>query len=931
MAEDAQGYLWLGTQGGGLSRFDGSAFHVYTTRDGLLNNNIGYLHIDQRGNVWSAHTQGLSRFDGLRFKEFVIPDSLPIGRINKIVEFRDTIYFSSVSGTLGKIYSDSVYYWNIEQPGGEVYRLHQASVHELYVLLRDGRLIVRTPGKERIINIPSDQIHSLSFLDYNGKRCMVVNGEFYEIDLMQNRLRALGYEYDGYFHFYDSRHQEFWVSTGDQLKKLTLNNNQFKAKTVLTGVTVNQLLSDREANLWVASGGEGLIKYFVQDFFKHELGDTKAIMAVCKDKEGTIWAGSYVKGIISVKQGKTTLYATGHQRKDAVTSLLEDSKGILWAGTYGGLARYNSRGDRFDWIETDNFKNVTIYNLNEDETGTLWIGTRSGFFALRDGVISSVDFETDTENRSISASHYSFFHKALFFGLHQGLYRYKNTVNRYNIPELKNSTVLSIQSYQDSLLLFATSGAGFFVFSPVRGVLANLTSDNGLPSDFVYFIREDKDGSVWIGTEKGITRLILTNNHTINGLRLYNHFNGLTGVETNQNAAWFDDEDKLFGLIDGLYQQNSNSKDFFYDQPIHLTGIKLFYGDQAIAGFAEKLDGFYGVPAGLSLPFDQNHLTFTFHKVNKRHPQSVRYKYKLEGFDGNWSVPTLIGSVTYSNLPPGNYTFSALATNHEGVWHNNGIEYAFEVRAPFFETPLFYVMAGIAAAGLASLIFVWRVRSKVQRLALLQQIRAQEHDKIRKEIARDFHDDMGNQLTRIINYVSLLRLNGNLVKVDELYNKVEGSAKYLYTGTRDFIWAIDPVNDEISMLFLHLRDFAQKMFEESEINFRAYNSIKEIVKLPYGYSRQINLLFKEAMTNAFKHSDAANVKLTLEQHDNLVIVAFEDDGKGFDPDRVKASGIMNMMDRAQKLNGELTISSTPGGTSVSLEFHLNKQYHDRRK
>jgi signal transduction histidine kinase len=198
---------------------------------------------------------------------------------------------------------------------------------------------------------------------------------------------------------------------------------------------------------------------------------------------------------------------------------------------------------------------------------------------------------------------------------------------------------------------------------------------------------------------------------------------------------------------------------------------------------------------------------------------------------------------------------------------------------------------------------------------------------LRKEIARDFHDEMGNQLTRIINYVSLMRLNGQGQGPD-LYRKVEESAKYLYNGTRDFIWAIDPVNDDLSKLFLHIRDFGEKLFEEKGIHFRAFNETSEKVKLPYGFSREANLIFKEAMTNAFKHSGAANVSFLLKAADGGYQMVLEDDGIGLDIEKIKnTNGIKNIKSRADKINSTLTFQQLPDshGTRVHLYFTINKK------
>jgi signal transduction histidine kinase len=237
------------------------------------------------------------------------------------------------------------------------------------------------------------------------------------------------------------------------------------------------------------------------------------------------------------------------------------------------------------------------------------------------------------------------------------------------------------------------------------------------------------------------------------------------------------------------------------------------------------------------------------------------------------------------------------------------------------------------------LILYIRVQQRINRAMMTERIRQHEQEVVRKEIARDFHDEMGNQLTRIINYISLLKLNGvasghggtngHVTQSTDLYTKVEDSAKYLYTGTRDFIWSIDPVNDELSQLFIHVRDFGEKLFEEKNISFRAFNEIKDKVKLPYGFCRQANLIFKEAMTNAFKYSEAKNVALILKRSTTDEFeMSFEDDGVGFyTGDIQKSNGLQNIRERADRINTVLRIQSDKHhGTKIILNFKLPKTF-----
>lgn len=171
-------------------------------------------------------------------------------------------------------------------------------------------------------------------------------------------------------------------------------------------------------------------------------------------------------------------------------------------------------------------------------------------------------------------------------------------------------------------------------------------------------------------------------------------------------------------------------------------------------------------------------------------------------------------------------------------------------------------------------------------------------------------------------------MNGKSVgEHHDLYTKVEQSAKYLYTGTRDFIWSIDPSNDELSKLFIHIRDFGEKLFEEKNINFRAINKVKDKIKLPYGFSREANLIFKEAMTNAFKYSHANNVTLSLKQEDEDFIMCLEDDGVGYSiPDLPGQGGLRNIRERAEKINVQISVDSElDKGTRISIQFKNSKK------
>ena len=471
--------------------------------------------------------------------------------------------------------------------------------------------------------------------------------------------------------------------------------------------------------------------------------------------------------------------------------------------------------------------------------------------------------------------------------------------------------------------MLGSSGAGIAFLDPASKSIKLLNSRDGLPSDFIYFVSSDSDGHLWVGTEKGISRIRLNNSLEIIENLHYGFENGLTGVEVNQNA-FFLGQEKYFGLIDGVYQYNELPRKNHHSYDLHLTDVEIFYGQFSSRDFADSLYGFFKIPYKPLLPPDKNHITFRFNRIDKRYPKSIKYKYRLENFDKTWSMPSSTGQVTYSNLPPGAYVLNVLASNAQGSWDPTPLRYSFIVETPFYKTGVFVFMMLVLTLGSITLYSYWRVRKNMRKILELERIRHREQESLRKEIARDFHDEMGNQLTRIINYISLIKIDGN-GQASELYNKVEDSAKYLYTGTRDFIWSIDPGNDELVKLFIHIRDFGEKLFEEKGINFRAYNEVKESVKIPYGFSREANLIIKEAMTNAFNHSKAINVSFTLRQEGDQFDFMLADDGVGFNIGEVpRLNGIKNMRARAERIGAILRIQNKTPTTGTIISLILSK-------
>ncbi|MEJ1237800.1 two-component regulator propeller domain-containing protein [Chryseolinea sp. T2] len=953
--EDKSGYLWIGTEGGGLARFDGREFKVYTTLDGLFNNQVTELELDSKDNLWILHKRGVSRFDGLKFKTFQAtnPDTKK-NWFRCMYTLHDTLFVISTTGLTTKIHQDSIHYWEKDIYGTRVFTVHTTNNGQVVVWREDGTFLVRGESDSFMIPTEGKFKKVLRLFDFKGNVIVQTESGEYTIDLHERTLIPTPKNLDEMVLSYDEKADVFWTSNGNSLFRVKLGQSAAR-DTVLTDVGVLQVLNDSEGNTWFASDGRGLFKYYNQDFLRCSSDKLRGVMAIYRDRDGASWIGTMNKGLWKICKGKISSYLSNETSyRNSITCIKESPWGDLWVGTANGLARYDKAKDSFVWYSReDGLPNWFISGIEFDGKG-MWVATGRGL-----SYFDGKKFKTFSGNEKLAqgagALRYLGKYNTLFFGteltieaLHDG------EVTTLDIPEIQNTRTLSMQSYQDSLLLVGTGGAGVVMYNPATRRRKMITTREGLASDFVYFVIADEKQYIWIGTEKGINRVKLDRRGDIVENLHFDNDNGLLGVETNQNAYFISPDAKYFGLVDGLYEYNDLDKHDMRSFDIHLTDVKLLYGEYSARAYSDSTYGFYQIPYQPVFPPDRNHLTFQFNRVDKRYSKSVRYKYILENFDKTWSLPSTMDQVTYSNLPPGTYTFRVMSTNNRGSWSDTRIAYTFTIKSPFYQTTAFIVGAFIFVAGLVTLILYLRVKQKVNRLMMMERVRQREQEHLRKEIARDFHDEMGNQLTRIINYVSLLRLNENsnaevagvsahehgarqtangavagarVANGQDLYTKVEDSAKYLYTGTRDFIWSIDPVNDELSKLFIHIRDFGEKLFEEKNMNFRAFNGVREKIRLPYGFSRQANLIFKEAMTNAFKYSEANNISFSLRRDSGDGFeICLEDDGVGFSPDQLqKSNGLQNIRDRANRINAVLRIHSEKHqGTKIILNFALNK-------
>lgn len=246
-----------------------------------------------------------------------------------------------------------------------------------------------------------------------------------------------------------------------------------------------------------------------------------------------------------------------------------------------------------------------------------------------------------------------------------------------------------------------------------------------------------------------------------------------------------------------------------------------------------------------------------------------------------------------------------------------------EIRSPFYLTELGIIFITCLIVTFVSIAYYARNRDRERKILEIEDVRIEERYILRKEIARDFHDEMGNHLARIISYVGLIKVKGQ--DVDETLSLIEQSAKDLIGETRDFVWALDPQNESVFDLFVHMKDFGERLFSGSHIEFSTRYEIASVEKLPLSKVRHINLILKELLTNALKHSKSNSAELAFASTDHAYTISVNDNGIGLDTEKVNwhDGGLSNMLYRAKKIDASLSIQrGIEAGTSANLRIEI---------
>lgn len=716
--QDDKGYLWTGGYGG-LSKFDGNKFTNFSPRNGLVHYSVQAITQGPAGNLIIGTIEGLSVFDGKNFTNYGRENGLVNDHINAVAVSGNRVVIGTEKGMFylqDKKITPDAYLKNenikkIKTTGSTILGVTPKKVFSIGEKIFDIPFSF-LPGSDTLISCFEYDKENIFWLGTNKGLFKLIGGKKLVPVLANQEITCL----------YSDKKNSLWIGTN---KKLLNYNGLLKEYYLTKEYNANDILSissDYEQNIWIGTHS-GLFKFRDEGFVSYGLEDgikSTMIYPIILGEKNTIWFGTDRGGLYNFDGITFTNYTTANGLPgNTVRGLVLDSLKRLWIATEKGLCI--KQGNSF--FAVNSFKDIFIQSLYLDKQNRLWFGLTDGV-AVIENIYSGntvprflklpTHVQADHLITSFCGDEKGNVYMASFLS---GLYLY----NGYEITNVTNTYHLQTHSVSDIViskdnLLYVGTLDGIYIVKPESKTCDKIREEDGLNSNLVYsLLLTDNENTLWAGTNQGANKIDLDSyfKKRLKNIISFGKTEGFKGVECNTGGLRMDASGTLwFGTVNGIVKHSpvkylANDK----EPRLSLTNIKLFYDDTALA------------PRSV-LPNSLNNITFSYTGICLTNPEKMRYVHKLEGFEKNWSPESNQGLVTYSNLPPGTYTFKVRCCNDQGIWTSKPLTFVFTVTPPVWQRWWFILSEFLFMALI--IIVVFRVR--------LNQLKKEQERETRTQI-----------------------------------------------------------------------------------------------------------------------------------------------------------------------------------------------------
>src|SRR6266496_1315007 len=933
ITQTPDGYLWLGTEKG-LIRFDGLNFQLFNqTKSPVLDvGSVIDLMTDGQGNVWiRSQSRNLLRYTNGEIHN-VTPEIDPhrwgITAMCRgtngqpFFALRTSGVYTYSGGTFSQVISTAAI------PTILIISMAQSADGNLWIGSRDLGLFKATEGRlSAMKGLSETKINSLlvnnselwigtdnGMAHYNGKEISKVDSSN---SLKHVRVLSLTKDSGG----------NIWAGSSNGLVRLNADAAGPLAETDHSSSEVNAIFEDRERNLWIGNQ-QGIERLRDSPFMTYSVSGIPSAEnsgTVYVDSEGRRWFAPSDGGLYWTKGAEVHDVKNDGLDRDVVYSLTGNGDD-LWIGRQTrGLTHLKIKDASITartYTQTDGLVQNSIYTVYQSRDGAVWAGSISGGVSkFKDGKFTNYTAATG----------------------------------------LPSNTITAIVEGSDDTIWFATAN-GLSSFS--GGNWKSYGGEDGLPPGRLNCVLEDSDGVLWIGTDNGLALFrsgrIQVPPSVSDALR-----DPVFGVARDQSGGlWLatsnhvlrvereklldgtvsDADVREFGLADGLRSVQGLRRDrsVVVDRLGQIwfsthSGISVVDPARVSADSIPALPHIEQVTADgsplnaqgpIRIRGSRQRITFTYAGLSLSIPERVRFRYKLEPYDLDWSEPRAEREATYTNLEPGSYRFRIMVSNSAGVWSNVESTVQLDIEPMFWQTWWFRVSL-LIVAGLTVLLLY---RLRLQRLTHQMNVRFEERLAERTRIAQDLHDTLlqGFLSASMQLHVAARQLPADspakprVTRVLELMGQVIEEGRTTLKGLRS--------TDSSS------RDLVQSFSAiQAELPERRHIDYRVTVE---GQSRPLHPVIRdevfhigrEALLNAFRHSQAKTIELELEYGQNQLRVLVRDDGRGIDPQMLHSGreghcGISGMRERAEEIGAGLKLWSREGaGTEVELSIPARIAY-----
>src|ERR1700730_253262 len=754
---------------------------VWTHKDGIPSAFIYSLAQTQDGYLWLATTDGLVRFDGVRFLHWRPKTGYMelLGVVRSLCAARDgTLWIGTAAGLVGHIRGDDLTTFSV---GTQAEAMLEDRDGTLWVTTENHLLRFRATTHEQIgtaITLPGTFLSGL-LQDGNGSIWFTTHGGVLRLDSGTPQGPPLEIT-KGKFWLNEDTNGDIWLTRADGSTR-PVNEGQTFSRTGMARKTLNvhTVLRDSKGNTWIGALGQGLARLRVAS---HKLDKIERfsqpdglsgdfVWCLLEDREHNIWVGTQ-NGLNRFRDEKiTTLTRREGLASDSVDALAAGPDGTVWGSTSIGIHRID--GEHRDLY----LSGATAMALSVGPENTLWAATSRGLARMEKGKWRYIPLPGGIHLTGVTAMTEDDGNGVCLFDARKGLYRWANghITDFSNEPLLKGKSILAAREDGTGKMWFGLYEGGVAVFDGSQ--FRSYSERDGLAGGVVDAVVVDDGGTVWIGAERGLSRLedqrFVTWNMA-NGLpgerilwiladrvgRLWlGYSTGVACVSRSEleRAArdpshrvaysFLDDADGLKGNPDRRWQSpavraSDGSLWFRTSEGVAVIDPQELTKNLVVPPVHVERLVAYGAVIDTTRPIRLRPLTreaeIDYTALSLAEPRKVRFRYKLEGFDSEWREVGARRQAFYTNLRPHAYRFRVLACKHDSGWEEAGATLDFDLLPAFYQTQWFRLLCALVL-----IILAWGAyRLRVWQVTTHAQDVFEEQLKERTRIAQELHDSL---------------------------------------------------------------------------------------------------------------------------------------------------------------------------------------------